>query len=233
MELSVIIPAFNEEAAIADALADVRDYCASRFSDWEVIVVDDGSRDRTSEIASGLATEIPQLRTVRLPQNSGKGAAVKEGFRQANGRWILMLDADRSTPVAALDAWRPFDQGADITIGSRDVPGSRILRSQPAYRTAAGRLMNALIRAKTGLPFRDTQCGFKLFSAHAKPLFESLQTNRWLFDAEILCHAQNAGLTIKEVPVEWTNGAQSKLRLTHAWDVLRELMRLPRASRSS
>lgn len=227
MQLSIVIPAFNEEAVIARTLADVRAYCASRFSSWETIVVDDGSTDGTWNALKDFSAGFPELKPIRLAQNSRKGAAVKTGFAAANGSLILMMDADQSTPIATLDAWIPMMQSADVLIGSRDLPGATLIRPQPRYRSSAGRLMNVFIRLKTGLPFLDTQCGFKLFTNRAKPAFAALRSNGWLFDVEILCRLRDAGFRIREVPVQWTNGPVTRMRFAHLPHILQEFFALP------
>lgn len=216
IRLSVVIPAYNEEARIGRTLARVAEYLAGRDYAAEILVVDDGSTDGTREVAAGaLAAGPVPLRLLALPANRGKGAAVREGVLAARGEIILFSDADLSTPIeeAARLLERQRETGADAVLGSRALPDSRITRPQGRLRQLAGKTFNLMVRLLTGLPFRDTQCGFKLFRAPvARELFARLREERFAFDVEIVYRAVRRGLRVIEAPVEWADDRRSRVR---------------------
>ena len=205
--LSIVVPAYNEAARIGSSLDAILAWCDVEAPTAEIIVIDDGSRDATTQLVRDRATTEPRLRVEKLAANRGKGAAVRRGVELANRDWILFTDADLSTPigeVAKLTA--AIDQGADIAIASRDVAGSDIARHQPAYREAMGRTFNALVRTLALPGFADTQCGFKLFRASAaKRVFGRMTIERFAFDVEVLFIARKLGYRITEVGVRWVN----------------------------
>ena len=197
----------------------------SRALPYEVLIVDDGSTDATAQVAEAAASADRAVRLVRLRVNEGKGSASAVGARHATGSWILFSDADLSTPIDALEEFVPYlSQGYDIVIGSRALAASRLLVRQAWWRERVGRAMNAAIRNGARLPFRDTQCGFKLYSREAaQTIFPLLTTKRWLFDAEALLVAAELGYRVREVPVTWVNSGDSRVKLRHGWNILREL----------
>jgi dolichyl-phosphate beta-glucosyltransferase len=207
MEISVIIPAFDEEAVIEDTVREIKDFLTARFSKFEIIIVDDASRDRTLKIAN----QIKNIRVLRNLTNHGKGYTVAKGVRAAKGEMILFMDADNSTPIKELEAMLPYIQDYHLVIGSRALSDSVIVKQQAAIKVWLGRSGNLLIRLFLLPGIKDTQCGFKLFRKEVKSLFEKLTINKWGFDFELLFLARRQNFKIKEVPITWTNNEQSKV----------------------
>ncbi len=230
--LSIVIPAYNEGGRIRDSLAGLAAYLAARPETSEIVVVDDGSADATAavveEFACGLPVGGPRLRLLRNGRNRGKGYSIKHGVLLSAGEFLLISDADFSTPIEELP--RLMDkvarEGYGIAIGSRGLKGSRIERRQPAWRELMGRCFNSLVRGITGLPFRDTQCGFKLMRREAVlDLFRAARIERFAYDVEILYLARKAGVKTAEVPVIWRDAAGSKVRpLTDSLDMLKDVL---------
>jgi glycosyltransferase involved in cell wall biosynthesis len=220
--LSIIIPAFNEEQRIGSTLEDIHDFVAAQMYLIEVIVVDDGSSDRTANIVSSFAHTHDYLRLVRLPTNQGKGAAIRAGMLVSQGMYRLFADADNSTPIAHVKGMiASVETGADVAVGSRHVPGSIIITKQNTVREVLGFMYRVLVRSIAPTGIRDTQNGFKLFKAQtADLLFRELMCPRWAFDVEILRRARQNGLTIVEVPVTWVNDNRSKMRYSHMFLML-------------
>lgn len=210
--ITIIIPAFNEEKRLPSTLAAVQEYLAG--SSWEfseIVVVDDGSRDATAA-----AAEAAGVRVLRNPGNHGKGYSVRHGMLEAQGDWTLFSDADLSTPIEELEKlWdRAAREGARCAIGSRALDRSLIGTHQPAFRENMGRVFNLLMRLETGLPFRDTQCGFKLFeTAAAREIFSRQRINGFGFDVEVLYIAKHLGYRTLEVPVRWNDVAGTKVSM--------------------
>ncbi|HVQ35365.1 MAG TPA: dolichyl-phosphate beta-glucosyltransferase, partial [Candidatus Bathyarchaeia archaeon] len=213
--LSIVVPAYNEEARLPATLAEIAAWMEARHLDAEILVVDDGSRDRTAEIA-GEALRGRRGRVLRNGENRGKGYSVRHGVLEAAGRFVLLTDADLSTPITEYDkvaAW-VRDHDLDVAIGSRALPGSDVQQRQGLLRQTMGRVFNRIIRALTGLPFRDTQCGFKLLDRErTRPLFEKMVVDRFAFDVELLFLCRRFGLTVREVPVIWRNAPGSKVSI--------------------
>lgn len=218
--LSIVIPAFNEEARLPASLQKVADYLGSKkFSFAEVIVVDDGSRDSTAKLVEEWQCKHPEVRLLRNPGNRGKGFTVRHGVMESRGEWILSTDADLSAPIGELDKLiaaveRPDASGqpAKIAIGSRALDRSLVGVHQSPLREGAGRVFNLLMRLVTGLPFRDTQCGFKLFeAAAAREIFVRQTLDGFSFDVEDLVIAQVLGHKAVEVPVVWNNVEGTKV----------------------
>ncbi len=218
--LSIVIPAFNEEARLPSTLHKVADYLRSKnFSLAEVIVVDDGSRDGTAKLVEQWQREHPEVRLLRNPGNRGKGFTVRHGVMESRGEWILSTDADLSAPIGELDKLiaaveRPDASGrlAKIAIGSRALDRTLVGVHQSSLREGAGRVFNLLMRLVTGLPFRDTQCGFKLFeAAAAREIFARQTLDGFSFDVEDLVIAKVLGYKAVEVPVVWNNVEGTKV----------------------
>jgi len=219
--LSVIVPAYQEAARIRASLEQIRTFFDASGISYELIVVDDGSTDGTGERAESLA------RVVKHQINLGKGAAVRTGALAATGNWVLFLDADLSTHPSAFRAFLPQLDDSDVLFGSRRAPEAAIATPQPFWRNSSGQVFNLAVRTLTGLPYRDTQCGFKAFRMEVcRPLFEALQTPGWAFDVELLVRAQKNGLVVREIPVEWHHQPESKVRFSHAIRVLRDLAKI-------
>lgn len=216
LSLSIIVPAYNEELRLPATLERISAYAKqARWTDYEVLVVDDGSKDGTIGIAEGMAHAEPAIRVIRNPGNRGKGYAVKHGMMEASGDWRLFSDADLSTPIEEIEKlFAAASGGADVVIGSRALNRTLVGVHQSGFREAAGKLFNLMMRSVLGLPFRDTQCGFKLYSAAAaKQVFPRQQLERFGFDAEALFIARLKGFGIAEVPVRWNNVEGTKVSL--------------------
>lgn len=213
--ISIIIPAYNEEKRLPATLTAVKAYLASTSWEFtEIVVVDDGSRDKTPEVAQAAGA-----RLLRNPGNRGKGFSVRHGMLEAKGDWLLFSDADLSTPIEELEKlWTAIEQAAaQAAIGSRDLDRSLIGVRQPLFREFGGRFFNFVIRGITGLPFHDTQCGFKLFErAAAHEIFRRQLVERFGFDVEVLFIAQKLGYRTLEVPVRWNDVAGTKVKMIGA-----------------
>jgi dolichyl-phosphate beta-glucosyltransferase len=216
--LSILIPAYNEEKRLPQTLRRVLEWIArGSFSFLEVIVVDDGSRDGTTRVVEEFAKDNKCLRLVRNPGNRGKGYAVRNGMLEAKGEWILYTDADLSAPIEELEKLcrAAREQDARVAIGSRAVDRSLVEVHQPAFRELSGRCFNLVMRMVTGLPFRDTQCGFKLYRADAaREIFSRQKQEGFSFDVEDLLIAKKLGLRTVEVPVRWANVEGTKVSLS-------------------
>jgi dolichyl-phosphate beta-glucosyltransferase len=223
--LSLIIPCYDEERRLPATLARVQEYLEAAPYPYEILVVDDGSRDGTAAVAEAAGAMNPRVRLLAYDGNRGKGFAVKYGALRAAGEWVLFSDADLSTPIEELEKFLPrLEAGADVVIGSRALAQSRLEVRQPWWRERAGRCMNFLIRRLSGLSFPDTQCGFKLFSRRAaQDIFPSLLAEGWMFDVEALIIARKLGYRIEDVPVTWINSADSRVRPSQIFRILREL----------
>jgi dolichyl-phosphate beta-glucosyltransferase len=210
---SIIIPAYNEGARLGATLDRVLNHIADRRWDAEVIVVNDGSRDNTAELARAHAKVNPIVRLIENPGNRGKGYSVRNGMLNANGEILLFTDADLSSPIE--QASKLFDavqSGADVAIGSRWLQPDLQAQRQSLLRQFYGRTFNLVLRVLLGLRFKDTQCGFKAFSPSAAHKLFSMQTiEGWGFDAELLYLAERSGLKVKEVPVVWSDAAGTRI----------------------
>jgi glycosyltransferase involved in cell wall biosynthesis len=216
--LSVIIPAYNEAARLGKSLRAIVAYLRQNAPDAEVIVVDDGSADETARIARQAFADAGSLRTsvISYKSNLGKGRAVRLGLLAARGDVTLFSDADLSTPITeAPKLVDPIVRGEyDVTFGSRALDRKLIGVHQPWRREQGGRIFNLVVRLATGLPFWDTQCGFKAFRMSVcRPLVEAATVDRFGFDVELLYLAFRAGLRLKEVPVRWDHNDDSKVTL--------------------
>lgn len=222
--LSVIIPAFNEERRLPPTLIDMVDHLDGWGNSYEIIVVDDGSTDGTGEIVEKFARLRPQVRLVRLPVNTGKGAAVKTGMLAARGARRLFADADGATPFEEFTRLMgELDQGADVAIGSRALASGTTRVKTVWYRRVLGRIFNGTVNVVLLPGVADTQCGFKLFTAAATAeIFRRQTAERFGFDVEILYIARRLGLHVVEVPINWTNVPGSKVNLL--WDSAQMLL---------
>ncbi len=205
--ISLIVPAFNEEERLPASLASLRSFLDQAGEDYEVIVVDDCSTDRTCSVVEAAARDWPQLSLLRSDVNGGKGAALSKGMLAAHGEHRAFSDADMSTPISELPRLRERLVGnCTVAIASRALPESRVLVEQPRRRVMMGRVYNRLLQLAALPGLHDTQCGFKVFTAEAANVcFSDLRSKRFGFDAEVLVKALNQGWEIAEVPVEWAN----------------------------
>lgn len=212
-DVSVVVPCYQEAERIVASLEAIRRHLDSCFAGrWEVVIVDDGSTDGTAGVVDGTD---PRVRLIRFPSNRGKGAAVRAGMLAARGRLRLMSDADLATPIEELarlvDSAR---RGADIVIGRRTGPRSRVTFRQPWYRQTMGKVFNLVGRLMFNVPYQDTQCGFKLFTDRAaEAVFRRCRINRFAFDFECLLLARQLGLKVAECYVLWTHVERSRVRL--------------------
>jgi len=231
--VSLVIPTYNEEQRITSTL-DLLIADAEPFQLLEVVIVDDGSHDRTAELVTARAaeTDLP-IHLIQLPRNRGKGAALRAGAAEAVGDYVAFLDADLSTTTSAIPrALAAIEAGADVVIGTRISPdGVDFRRTQPRIRQLSGRIFVALRRLIVGLPYADTQCPFKLFRRDAAArLFPAAETSGWAFDVELLARARALGLTITELPVDWHHitGSHVKVGPVAALKVVGELISIRR-----
>ncbi len=211
--LSIVIPAYNESARIEATLARVMSCVDEQGWDAEVLVIDDGSSDNTSEIVQRWMDDHTRLHLIKNPGNRGKGYSVRNGLLQAAGEIVMFTDADLSAPMeeAAL-LMQAIEEGADVAIGSRWMDRARQTIHQPLYRQFFGRCFNAITRGVMGLPFKDTQCGFKAFRREpAQVIFRLQRIERWGFDPEILFIARKLKYKIREVPVTWGHDERSRM----------------------
>jgi len=211
VELSVVIPAYNEAERIGPTLDRIGSYLGARGFAAEILVVDDGSTDATAELVAGHGAR--DLRLIRQGENRGKGAAVRRGVEESRGRRVLLCDADLSTPIEELVSLESrLADGADLAIGSRGLDDSAVRRHQPLYRELMGKTFNRIIRCLGIRGVRDTQCGFKLLDGDvARRLFAELVTDGFAFDVELIWLARRAGYRVDEVGVEWWNSPGSRV----------------------
>jgi len=214
IELSVVIPCFNEEKNIERAVTLTGSYLTRKNIKGEIVLVDDGSEDATLEIAEKLAKSMSHpAKVIKLGKNFGKGAAVRKGVLASSGNFVLFTDADFSTDISELDSFLPIcGKSTDIVIASRSLPGSVLDPPQSFLRRAIGTLCRCLVSALAVKGYRDTQCGFKLFSRKsAREIFSRLKTDGFAFDVEALVLAEKLGFSVKEMPVRWKNSSDSRV----------------------
>jgi glycosyltransferase involved in cell wall biosynthesis len=239
MELSVVIPAYNEERRLPGTLRAVLGYLSRHGTDWEVLVVDDGSTDATARVVRSFAD--PRLELIRWPVNRGKGHAVRVGVLASTGRRVLLSDADLAAPIeelprlrAALDtsAGVGAGVGAGAAIGSRALAGSRLAVRQHPLRELCGRIGNGLIRGIAVPGIADTQCGFKLYDGEpARLVYRLARLDGWCSDAEVLHLFARLGFGVIEVPIRWSHQPGSKVRPSAYVAGLAELLRIRRYHR--
>ena len=226
VDLSIVVPAYNEEHRLPPTLAKLHAFLETQPLRYEIVVVDDGSKDNTCGIVEQTMATIPGLRLVRQPRNRGKGAAVRRGMLEARGQIRVMCDADGSMPAEELPKLlAPIVAcKAEIAIGSRYAEGAKTDKKQPFYRVLWSRLCNRVIQKSLVPGVRDTQCGFKAFTAEsARDLFRDGRVDGWAFDLEILALARRRGFSIAEVGVEWMDDGRSRVNpLKDMWKVIRE-----------
>jgi len=228
-EISIVIPAYNEATRLPKTLDRIQAYLRGNGTPAEVIVVDDGSLDATAEVVRQQATRWTQLRLISAG-HGGKGAAVRRGMAEATGRYRIFSDADLSVPIDDLEKLlRPLRTGSGVAIASRALRDSQVEVHQPWYRETMGKMFNKLVRIFVLRGVKDTQCGFKAFTAEvAERVFPPLQTPGFGFDVEVLYRAQRAGYQIAEVPTRWINSPQSRVHpIRHSLAMFLELLAIP------
>jgi len=230
MYLSIIIPAYNEEKRIEKTLREINNYLKKQSYDSEILVVSDGSRDRTNEIVKNLReTEIKNLNLIEEKENYGKGYAVRIGMLKANGKYRLFSDSDNSTPIEQIEKiWPEFEKGFDIVIGSRDIKGAILDPPQKFLRRVLGKIFILVRKIIIGLwELQDTQCGFKAFTEQsALEIFPKCKINRFAFDPEVLLIAKKFGFKIKEIPIYWKNDPLSKVKFKSMVKMFIDLLKI-------
>jgi glycosyltransferase involved in cell wall biosynthesis len=235
-ELTIVIPALNEEQRLPETLRKIHEYLMARSLCAEVLVVDDGSTDGTAQAVDALRQHYPELRRITNPSNHGKGYAVRQGMLEARGKIALFTDADLSTPIEEADKFLAVlrEGRCDGAIGSRSLDRRLIEVRQSRMRELGGILFNRVVRWIAGLPFADTQCGFKAFRMdRARILFEQQRVTGFGFDPEILFLAGRHGLRIEEIAVRWAHDSASKVKfiqdglhmLAELWTIRRNAWR--------
>jgi dolichyl-phosphate beta-glucosyltransferase len=226
--ISIIIPAYNEEKRLPKTLQIIRSYLDLKFQSYEIIVVNDGSTDKTLDLIK--AMNYPFLKIIHLSKNMGKGYAVKKGMLLAKGDYCLLCDADLSTPIEEIEKLLPFVNSHPIIIGSRAVKGSDVRKSQSLFRVILGKTFNKIVQLVSVKGISDTQCGFKLFKKEvAHELFSLQKLHHFSFDVEILFLAQKKNYAIKEVPVIWINDSNSKVNaIEDSLKMLKDLLKIRR-----
>ncbi len=228
--LSIVIPAYNEEQRLPATLGRIAAWLETRPLDFvEILVVDDGSTDRTAGVVREAAARDPRVRLLQNPGNRGKGYAVRHGMQKAQGEWVLFTDADLSAPIEDMERLEAAveRESADGAIGSRALDRSLVLKHQSPVRELSGRIFNLCMRLITGLPYRDPQCGFKLFRRDvARCVAARQQSDGFGFDVEILFIARRHGYRIVEVPVRWANVEGTKVSLAKGLAAFLDLVRV-------
>ncbi|MBI3241028.1 MAG: glycosyltransferase family 2 protein [Chloroflexi bacterium] len=229
-ELSIIIPAYNEASRIGPSLEAVVAYLRAQPLTWELLIVDDGSRDNTAELVMKQIDGLSEARLIGYQPNKGKGFAVRTGVLASKGQWVVFLDADLSTPPDEIaNALRYLKAGDDMVIGSRGLHESQIGRRPPLFRRFASFVFDTVKHLIVGLwRYADTQCGFKAYRAGAaRPLYERSIIDRFMFDVEILYLAERAGLKVREMPVHWADAPGSKVRFWEGiYHMFKDLLRI-------
>ncbi len=229
--LSVIVPAYNEahRGIIKTTLESFQNYFTRQNYSWEVIIVSDGSKDRTVEIVSEFISNKPEFSLIANTQNYGKGYVVRQGMLAAMGDYRIFVDADNAISVEQIEKFWPFiDEGYEVVIGSIELPGAKIKENAQWYRRFLGKYSKYIIRIVAGLwNIHDTQRAFKLFTARsAIEIFSRAAINRWGFDIEVLVLAKKLGYKIKELPITWINLGESRVNLGSYFGVLRDLFKM-------
>ena len=230
MRLSVVIPAYNEERRLPKTLTDIDKYLSRQNYDYEILVVNDGSRDKTVEVAKSLIPKIKNLKVTGYKKNQGKGYAVRFGLLEAKGDYRLFTDADNSTSIDQVEKiWPELKKGFDVVIGSRDVKGAILDPPQPWLRHIilgeGFKLYRKIIINLWGI--EDTQCGFKCFKKEVtERVIPRCKINRFAFDPEILVVAKKLGYKIKEVPVYWKNDLESKVKFKSIFKMAQDLIKI-------
>lgn len=220
MNISVVIPAFNEAPVIAETIKKIKNYLQSNNIVGEIIVIDDCSTDDTLAVLKNIS-DIKVLKNLR---NHGKGYSVRKGVLLAKEDWILFMDADNSTDISELDKFSKYLADYDVLIASRALPESNIVVKQNIIKVTLGRAGNLIIRLLIDPRIKDTQCGFKLFNKKVQPLFSKITINGFGFDFELIWLIKKNNLRIKEVPVTWVNDFASSVKWWHYPKVLAEVL---------
>ena len=234
--LSVVIPAYNEAERLKRFIPVIAEYLRAKDLKFEIVVVNDGSRDQTAQITRDLSKTFPMLRLIDLQPNRGKGGAVKAGMLDARAEYVLFTDADQSTPITESDKLlaKLERDGYDMAIGSRSVPGARVEQPQVWYRALAGKLFGVGAKLLCIHGIYDTQCGFKAMKREvAQKVFSQVTSNSAIFDIEMLVVTTREGFRVAEVPVQWVHDPDTRIPydLRRSLRIWAELWRIRRAQR--
>lgn len=225
-KLSVILPSYNEAERIESTLRELNTYLQKQSYESEIIVVNDGSKDKTSEVVKHISQEIKNLVFLDNSENHGKGWVVKQGMLKATGDIRVFMDADNSTKINEIEKFIPyFNEGYDWVIGSRRISGSVIAVHQPWFRDFLGGVFRTIVHTLVPIHVTDSQCGFKACTAEAaNSIFPKQTIFRWAFDVEILALVRKSKQKIKEAPVTWVNDSQSHVKLSGMINMLLEVL---------
>jgi dolichyl-phosphate beta-glucosyltransferase len=231
MYLSIIVPAYNEEKNLAKNVLKFNDYLAGQSYDYEIIIVNDGSLDKTKEVAQKLISQIKNLCFLDNKINEGKGATVRQGLMAARGKYRLFTDADNSTSINHIEkAWPYFHKGYDIVIGSRDKkdsPSAKQIRPQPCWKRYWGISGNYLIRLLLIKNIWDTQCGFKILTQTAtKDIIPKMTINGFAFDVEMLVLARLLNYKVARIPVHWINSMNSRVKIKDYFFTFKDVIKI-------
>ena len=228
MKLSVIIPAYNESERIIPTLDSLNKYLSKQAYEWEVLVVNDGSKDNTVEVVKSFMFHAPRFKLLDNKKNHGKGWVVKQGILEAKGDYRLFMDADNATNIETVEKfWSFFNQNYDVIIASIGMKGADVAGTEKFYRRIFGKLGNLWIQFWVTPGILDTQRGFKMFSKlAAEKIFSKLRILKWGFDIEVLALARKFNFKIKEVPIKWVNDPKSHVKLSAYIQVLLEVLKI-------
>jgi glycosyltransferase involved in cell wall biosynthesis len=228
MYLSIIVPAYNEAERIPKTLLAMDAYLSKVNYSYEIIVVNDGSRDNTAEVVKKMARVVKNLKLIDNKENHGKGSVVRDGMLAAKGDVRLFMDADNSTSVDQVEAMAPFfKEGYGVVIGSRAIPGATLDPPEPLYRQLIGKALNLIVQALLLPGIWDTQCGFKAYTAAAaEDIFGVSKISTWGFDVETLALAKKFGHNIKEISVHWVNDTRSRVKFSGGLQFLRDIAKI-------
>lgn len=231
MHLSIIVPAYNEEANLNKNIKEFNRYLSQQSYDYEIIIVNDGSNDKTEEIAKNLISQNKNIKLINNNKNKGKGAAVRQGLLAASGKYRLFIDADGATSIEHVEKiWQKFKEGYNIVIGSRnvkDVEGARQILPQSIFKRLLGICGNFIIRLLAIKNIYDTQCGFKAFTKEAaEKIMPKMTINRWGFDVEILVIAKVLRNKIAKIPVRWINSPNSRVGIGGYFSSLMDIVKI-------
>jgi dolichyl-phosphate beta-glucosyltransferase len=223
--LSIIVPAYNEAERIPGALLDMDKKLENAPYSYEIVVVNDGSKDNTAAIVKNLAKMVRNLKLIDLRENSGKGGTVRQGMLLSSGKIRIFTDADNSTSIDQFQKMMPFfKEGYDVVIGSRAVQGAKLDPPEPFYRQVIGKLLNFIVQVLLLPGIWDTQCGFKAFTEEAAvKIFTPSRIPGWGFDVEILALAKKAGYRIKEMPIHWVDDVRTHVKFSAGLQFLRDI----------
>ncbi|MBN2197699.1 glycosyltransferase family 2 protein [Candidatus Wolfebacteria bacterium] len=232
--LSIIIPAYNEAKRLPETLADINKkikelkFPSGKQDDYEIIVVNDGSKDATVDAAERFKSLIDNFKLIDNKKNHGKGWVVRQGMLEAKGKIRLFTDADNSTSLEQFNNMIPyFEEGYDVVIGSRDIKGAKLVPPQPWYKRLAGNIGNLIIQILLLPGIWDTQCGFKAFTKEsAENIFSLIKSERWAFDVEALALAKKCNYKIKEIPITWVNSVFSHVKMSAYLKSLLEVFKI-------